>query len=80
MSASDPLFCFTSNKIDFHPCPNCRAPMFVRIKSTGVDLSARTFECFNCHNVVVVQGDQSEPSLSKSWSKDTRSTFSPSET
>jgi hypothetical protein len=60
MSASDSLFCFTSNKIDFHPCPNCRAPMLVRIKS---NLSVRTFECFNCDNVVVVPDDQSEPSL-----------------
>jgi hypothetical protein len=63
MSASDWLFCFTSNKIDFHPCPNCRAPMLVRIKSTGVNLSARTFECFNCDNVVVVPDDRSEPSF-----------------
>jgi hypothetical protein len=60
MSSSEALFCFTSNRIDFHPCPNCRAPMLFRIKSTGEDLSARTFECFNCENVVVVPG---EPSL-----------------
>jgi hypothetical protein len=63
MPVSDSLFCFTANKIDFHPCPNCRAPMLVRIKSIGVDLSARTFECFNCDNVVVVLVDPSEPSL-----------------
>jgi hypothetical protein len=63
MSASDSLFCFTSNKIDFHPCPNCRAPMLVRIKSTDINLNARTFECFNCDNVVVVPDDQSEPSF-----------------
>jgi hypothetical protein len=63
MSASDSLFCFTSNKIDFHPCPNCRAPMLFRIKSTGVNLSARAFECFNCDHVVVVPDDQSEPSF-----------------
>jgi hypothetical protein len=56
MSASDSLFCFTSNKIDFHPCPNCRAPMLVRIKSAGPDLSLATFECFNCDNVVVIPG------------------------
>jgi hypothetical protein len=54
MSASDSLFCFTSNKIDCHPCPNCRAPMLVRINSAGVDLSVRTFECFNCDNVVTI--------------------------
>ena len=57
MSALEPLFCFTSNKIDFHPRPNCRAPMLVRSK---VHLSVRTFECFNCDNVVMVAGDQSE--------------------
>jgi hypothetical protein len=54
MSASDSLFCFTSNKIDSHPCPNCRAPMLVRINSAGVDLSVRTFECFNCDTRVSV--------------------------
>jgi hypothetical protein len=63
MSDSDSLFCFTSNKIDFHPCPNCRAPMLVRIKSAGVDLSVRTFECFNCHNVVLVPSNKSDLSL-----------------
>jgi hypothetical protein len=60
MSASDSLFCFTSNTIDYHPCPNCRAPMLVRINSVGEDLSVRTFECFNCDRVVTVPDDQSE--------------------
>jgi hypothetical protein len=63
MSASDSLFCFTSNTIDFHPCPNCSAPMLVRIKSTGVDLSVRMFECFNCDKVVGDSGDRAELSL-----------------
>jgi hypothetical protein len=63
MSASDSLFCFTSNKIGYHPCPNCRAPMLVWINSAGVDLSVRTFECFNCDNDVTIPGDQSELSL-----------------
>ena len=63
MSVSDSLFCFASNKIDFHPCPNCRAPMLVRIKSAGSDLSVRTFECFNCDNVVVMPDHHSEISL-----------------
>ena len=62
MSASDSLFCFTSNKIDFHPCPNCRAPMLVRIRSTEPDLSIRSFECFNCDTVVVMPDDYSEVS------------------
>ena len=48
MPVSDSLFCFTSNKVDIHPCPDCRAPMLVRTKSIGLDLSARMFECFNC--------------------------------
>jgi hypothetical protein len=60
MSASDSLFCFTSNKIDFHPCPNCRAPMLVRSKSAGLDLSVRTFECFNCDNVIVSPSENSD--------------------
>ena len=63
MSALDSLFCFTSNKLDCHPCPNCRAPMLVRIDSADVDSSVRTFECFNCDNVVTIPGDQSELSL-----------------
>jgi len=50
MPGSDSLFCFTSNKIDSHFCPNCRAPMLVR---AGQDLSARIFECFNCDKVEV---------------------------
>jgi hypothetical protein len=56
MPASDSLFCFTSNKIDSNFCPNCRAPMLVRV---GQDLSARTFECFNCDKVVVIPADRS---------------------
>jgi hypothetical protein len=57
MPASDSLFCFTSNKIDSNFCPICRAPMLVRV---GLDLSARTFECFNCAKVVVIPDDRSE--------------------
>jgi hypothetical protein len=57
MSTSEQLFCFTSNKIDVHPCPNCRAPMLVRIKSAVPDLSVPAFECFNCDDVVVIPGD-----------------------
>ena len=63
MSAPDSLFCFASNEIDFHPCQNCRAPMLVRIKSAGLGLSVRTYECFNCDNVVVIPYDHSEVSL-----------------
>jgi hypothetical protein len=52
MPASEPLFCFTSNKIEVHPCANCRAPMMlVRINSARLNLEMRTFECFNCDGV-----------------------------
>ena len=44
MRASDSLFCFASNKIEIHPCPNCRAPMHVRINSASLDTNERTFE------------------------------------
>jgi hypothetical protein len=60
MPASDSLFCFTSNKIDSNFCPNCRAPMLVRV---GLESSARTFECFNCDKVVVIPADRSELSV-----------------
>jgi len=79
MSASDSLVCFTSDKIDFHPCPNCRAPMLVRSRSAGMDASVRKFECYNCDNVSVAPADQSEPSL-YAGAKDTRSASSSSET
>jgi hypothetical protein len=60
MRASTSLFCFTSNKIDIHPCPNCRAPMLFRVNPAGADLSVRTFECFNCDTTVATPGDPSE--------------------
>jgi hypothetical protein len=60
MPTSDKFFCFTSNKVDSHFCPNCRAPMLVR---AGPNLSTRTFECFNCDRVVVIPADRSELSL-----------------
>jgi hypothetical protein len=63
MPVSDSFFCFTSNKIDIHPCPDCRAPMLVRINSAGLGGGVRTFECFNCNKVVVISGERSELSL-----------------
>jgi hypothetical protein len=58
MSWSDPLFCFASNKIDSHPCPNCRAPMvLVQSNSSDSNLNERTFECFNCDNVAMTSSD-----------------------
>ena len=54
MPVSDSLFCFTSNKIDIHPCPDCRAPMLVRINSAGLGWDVRAFECFNCNKVAVI--------------------------
>jgi hypothetical protein len=63
MSASGSLFCFTSNKIEIHPCPDCRAPMLIRINSARSDFDERTFECFNCDDVVVMVDRQPELSL-----------------
>ena len=75
MPAPEPLFCFTSNKIDSSFCPICRAPLLVRV---GLDLSARTFECFNCDKVVVHRLI-GRNSLIESRSWDARSTYSASE-
>jgi len=59
MPPSEALFCFTSNKIDRHPCANCLAPMMlIRVNSAGLDQNVRTFVCTNCDNVDVVPGDQ----------------------
>jgi hypothetical protein len=50
MPASNPMFCFTSNKIESRPCANCRAPMMnVRLADSNPDQC--TFECFNCNEV-----------------------------
>jgi hypothetical protein len=49
MDAVEPLFCFTSNRIEIHPCSNCRAPMTLISGNTsrsGSDM--RAFHCFNC--------------------------------
>ncbi len=62
MSASESLICFTSNTIEIHPCPDCRAPMLVRINSAP-DFDVRRFECFNCDNVVVTADRPPERSL-----------------
>jgi hypothetical protein len=51
MPVSEPLFCFTSNKIEFHPCANCRAPMMLVCNSDRLNLEKRTFECLNCDGV-----------------------------
>jgi hypothetical protein len=63
MPASESLFCFTSNKVEIHPCPDCRAPMALsRISPAELDLEVRSFECFNCDNIVVMVDHQ--PKLS----------------
>jgi len=51
MPAPEPLFCFTSNKIEVHPCANCRAPMMLVCNSGQLNFEMRTFECFNCDGV-----------------------------
>jgi uncharacterized protein YbaR (Trm112 family) len=35
MPASDSLFCFTSNKLEIHACPDCRAPMMLVRRNIG---------------------------------------------
>jgi hypothetical protein len=49
MPAAELLFCFTSNRIAIHPCPDCRAPMtLVYSNSSRTNTDMRTFQCFNC--------------------------------
>jgi hypothetical protein len=49
MPTGEPLFCFTSNRIDIHPCLNCRGSMTLVCSNTSRSSSAiRTFHCFNC--------------------------------
>jgi hypothetical protein len=49
MSAAKQLFCFTSNRIEIHSCPNCRAPMtLVSGTSSRSNSAVRRFQCFNC--------------------------------
>ena len=52
MPASEPLFCFTSNKIEVHPCANGHAPMMVvSINRARLTFEMSAFECFNCDGV-----------------------------
>jgi hypothetical protein len=49
MPAAEALFCFTSNRIEIHPCSNCRTPMtLVSSNSSRSNFEIRTFQCFNC--------------------------------
>jgi hypothetical protein len=49
MSAAEPLFCFTSNRIEIHPCPNCRATMtLISGTSSRSNSEVRRLQCFNC--------------------------------
>ena len=50
MPVANSLFCFTSNEIDSHFCPDCRAPMLVQSRNFKI----RTFQCFNCARVVAI--------------------------
>jgi hypothetical protein len=52
MPEVDPLFCFTSNTVEIHPCLNCHAPMtLISANSPQSDSPIRTFHCFNCDSV-----------------------------
>jgi hypothetical protein len=57
MLASEPLFCFTSDNIEIHPCERCRAPMLARIDpAPGFDICS--FECYNCNKVDKISNDR----------------------
>src|ERR1700722_10616517 len=63
MPTAEPLFCFTSNRIELHPCSHCRAPMtLVSSNSSRSNSRIRTFQCFNCDSV----DDNSFPRLGPS--------------
>jgi len=52
MPAAESLFCFTSNRIEIHPCLNCRAPMtLISGDSPQSNPHIRIFRCFNCDSV-----------------------------
>jgi hypothetical protein len=52
MPEGDPLFCFTSNTVEIHPCLNCHAPMtLISGNSSQSNPHIRTFQCFNCDSV-----------------------------
>jgi hypothetical protein len=53
MPVSDSLFCFTSNKIHIHPCPDCRAPILVRINSAGLGWAYGPLNA-NCNKIAVI--------------------------
>jgi hypothetical protein len=47
MPTAEPLFCFTSNRIEIHPCLNCRAPMtLISGNSSHSSSDVRNFHCF----------------------------------
>src|ERR1700722_7109928 len=49
MPAAEAQFCFTSNRIEIHPCSNCGAPTtLVSSNSSRSNFEIRTFQCFNC--------------------------------
>jgi hypothetical protein len=49
MPTAEPLFCFTSNRIEIHPCLNCRAPMtLISGNSSHSSSDVRNFHCLNC--------------------------------
>jgi hypothetical protein len=49
MPASESLFCFTSNKVDFPFLRKLSAQMMLDcINSDRLNLELRTFGCFNC--------------------------------
>ena len=51
MPPAESLICFSSKRIEIHPCPHCRYPMTqISDTSSHSNLDMRSFHCFNCDN------------------------------
>jgi hypothetical protein len=49
MPPAETLICFSSKRIEIHPCPQCRYPMtHISDKSSNSITGLRSFHCFNC--------------------------------
>jgi hypothetical protein len=46
---AETLICFSSKRIEIHPCPQCRYPMTkIADNSSHSNSGVRSFHCFNC--------------------------------
>jgi hypothetical protein len=49
---AESLICFSSKRIEFHPCQNCRYPMtLISDNSSHSNSDISNFHCFNCDSV-----------------------------